>query len=322
MKKEDLEKIYNGSAKDLAEALNIGINKAYELIKEHGLRESFLNKETLIKLASECKDVNEISDKLGRSPSRVYHLFRRNSVKLPKVSRLNSTLPISKDELQKLYDKLTMAEIAEIFQVSRQTICNWVRNYGIKARKAGGRFKSYAIKYTKDEVLKVYLTEGSVELAAKSLGIKQPHFNFLLKHYGIAIKRGPLEKVKEDLLLEDYNVMSYKEMAKKYNVSLLSVYRKAKKLGLTKRKTFTFTKEYCEANYTRPYKEIAGELGCSSVTVSVAMREYNLTKKRKCNISDDDYKSYVEGVLSKKDLKEKYGYSIQTIREALRRIEK
>ena len=191
MKKEDLEKIYNGSAKDFAEALNIGINKAYELIKEHGLRESFLNKDTLIKLTAECKDVHEISAKLGRSPSRVYHLFRRKGLKLPKVSRLNSTLPISKEELQKLYDKLTMAEIAEIFQVSRQTICNWVRNYGIKARKAGGRNKVYKITHTKEQVATVYSSEGSVELASKCLGIKQSHFNFLLKHYNLSIKRGP-----------------------------------------------------------------------------------------------------------------------------------
>ena len=136
MKKEDLEKIYNGNAKDFAESLNIGINKAYELIKKHGLKDSFLNKEYLIQLCNECKDVHELSAKLGRSPSRVYLLFKRNGLKVPKLSRLNSSLPISKEELQKLYDKLTMAEIAQVFQVSRQTICNWVRNYGIKARKA------------------------------------------------------------------------------------------------------------------------------------------------------------------------------------------
>ena len=320
MKKEDLEKIYNGNAKDFAESLNIGINKAYELIKKHGLKDSFLNKEYLIQLCNECKDVHELSAKLGRSPSRVYLLFKRNGLKVPKLSRLNSTLPISKEELQKLYDKLTMAEIAQVFQVSRQTICNWVRNYGIKARKAGGRVKVYPITYTKEQILKVYTEEGSVELTAKALGIKQTHLSFLIKHHEIKIKRGPLEKVKEDVLLEDYNVLSYKEMTEKYKVSLISIYRKAKKLGLTKKKVFSFSQEYCEANYMRPYRDIAKEVGCSSVTVSVAMRQHEISKKKKCVISEEDYKLFEEGKLSKHELKEKYGYSMQTIRAALRRI--
>jgi len=70
----------------------------------------------------------------------------------------------------------------------------------------------------------------------------------------------------------------------------------------------------------RPYRDIAKEVGCSSVTVSVAMRQHEISKRKKCVISKEDYKLFEEGKLSKHELKEKYGYSMQTIRAALRRI--
>jgi hypothetical protein len=87
-------------------------------------------------------------------------------------------------------------------------------------------------------------------------------------------------------------------------------------------KRFSLSKEYCEANKERPYFEIAKELGCCVFTVFKAMKKHKISKKRACNISVEDYQSYLDGVLSEDDLKVKYDFPIKTIRLALRRIEK
>jgi len=232
---------------------------------------------------------------------------------LPKTSKLNHKIPATKADLEALYINHNMEEIAKIYGVSRQAVHNWIKNYGIKTRSVGSRHKVYAILFSKEELEKEYDLVCTLKGVADKFQVSSKHMRFMFKHYGIPLKRGPMSSLNDEELKRDFYKLSYKEMSVKYGVKLLSVFRKAKRMGLSKKKSYPLTKDYCERNRYRTNKEIAEELGCSVVTVSVNMRKHLGQKRRYIEIPDADIKAYLENKISLKALSEKYGFSIYGI---------
>jgi DNA-binding XRE family transcriptional regulator len=274
--KQDVMTNFNGCPKDLAISLNISLARAYYYIEKYSLhivnmREKFLN------AFNETRDIDLLESKLGISKNRIYCYLKEYGLKLPKRER-EFQCRVSKKDLEHLYKNHTTDEIAKIYDVSRQAVCNWLKGYGIEKRKKG-RYPLLDRSLSKDDLVKLYKELGSLRLVADKVKLKTCHVSRLFREYKIDLDYGPKPKISEDCFKRDFTKYSFDDLAKRYGVHRITIFRMAKKLGLSKRTTFNITKEYCEKNKHRPSKEIAGELGCSIALVNTKMREFGVMRK-------------------------------------------
>lgn len=274
--KEKVLSVYKGNARSLATELNISLPKAYHLIKKYNLKIVSM-REQLLNALKETQDIEVLESKLGITKNRIYSYLKELGVKLPKRA-FSFQCRVSKEDLEYLYENHTTDEIGKIYGVSRQTVCNWMVGYNIKKRTKG-RYPILDLSLTKEDLVKLYSELGSVRLIAKKLGLKVCHIHRLIKEYDISLDFGPKPKVDINVFKEDYGKYNFDELAKKYGVHKITIFRMARKLGLSKRATFAISKEFCEQNKHRTTKDIATELGCSIVLINTKMREYGVKRK-------------------------------------------
>lgn len=274
--KESVVSQYNGSPKDLAKSLNISLPSAYHYIEKYNLkivstREKFLN------ALKETQDIDVLESKLGLSKNRIYCYLKEIGLKLPKKAR-TFQCRVSKKDLEYLYETHTTEEIGKIYEVSRQTVCNWLNGYNIKKRTKG-RYPILDRSITKEFLVELYSELGSVRLIAEKVKLKTCHINRLFREYGICLDYGPKPKIDDLAFIEDYQKYDFDQLAKKYGVHRITIFRMAKKLGLSKRATYNISKEFCEQNKHKVAKDIANELGCSVALVNAKMRAYGVKRK-------------------------------------------
>lgn len=274
--KETVVSVFKGNARDLATELNINLPKAYHLIRKYDLKIVSM-REQLLNALNETQDIDILESKLGISKNRIYSYLKELGVKLPKRS-LSFQCRVSKTDLEYLYENHTTEEIGKIYGVSRQTVCNWLKGYSIKKRTKG-RYPILDRSLTKENLIKLYSELGSVRLIAERVGLKVCHINRLIKEYEIDLDFGPKPKIEAHVFIEDYDKYNFDELAKKYGVHRITIFRMARKLGLSKKSTFNISKEFCEQNKHKTTKNIADELGCSIVLINAKMREFGVKRK-------------------------------------------
>jgi len=267
---------FKGNARDLAKSLNITLPQAYHLIKKYDLK--IINmREQLLNALNETQDIDVLESKLGISKNRIYCYLKELRIKLPKRDR-GFQCKVDKKDLEHLYEKHTTEEIGKIYGVSRQTICNWLKGYEIKKRTKG-RYPILDRSITRDDLIRMYEELGSVRLIAEKLKLKVCLINRLVRKYEIDLSYGPKPKIEDDIFKEDYGKFSFDELAEKYKVHKITLFRMARRLGLSKKVRYNISKEFCEKNKHRDVKEIADELGCSIVLIKAKMREFGVKRK-------------------------------------------
>lgn len=274
--KETVVSAFKGNARNLATELNITLPQAYHLIKKYDLKIVSM-REQLLNALNEIQDIDLLESKLGISKNRIYSYLKEIGLKLPKRS-LSFQCRVSKTDLEYLYENHTTDEIGKIYGVSRQTVCNWMNGYEIKKRTKG-RYPILDRSLTKENLIKLYSELGSIRLIAEKVGLKTSHINRLVREYNIDLDFGPKPKIEDNVFIKDYGKYNFDELAKKYGVHKITIFRKARKLGLSKKSTFNITKEFCEQNKHRVAKDIAKELGCSIALINATMRKYGVQRK-------------------------------------------
>ena len=305
---------FNGDVKKMAKNLKVSPSKIYSLLKDYNLNQVKIDsKEEIEKLIQEKQDIKKVADAIGYSLARTYQLCKLHNITIPKIESV-VTLKITKEELQSLYPTYTGSQIAKMYKVSSQAVFNWLYRFNIPLRGRGNRKKVYEIILSKDELISLYKDLSISDIASK-YATTVYHIRHLLSHYGLDTKAGPRTKLKDDVLIEDYPNLTYEQIADKHNVHPISVLRRAKQLGLSKKKLFNLTKEFCEENQHRDFKDIAQELGCSLSTVRMAMYKYG---NREVDINASDIEAFKQGLLTTKDLAKTYRCSEHIVKKHLR----
>ncbi len=270
--KEQVEQVFKGSAKDLMDALNMTSYEAYAHIKEYGLK--ILKSSSIIEdLVKQDKTVDEIASITGLSLPTIYTNIKRKGLKPFKQEKEYSA---NKETLAKLYLEHHAGEISEMYNVSRQTICNWLSAYGI-TKKRGPALKLAKLA-KKDTLLDLYKEFGSVRIVSDILNLKPSQVVLLLKHYDIERKCGPKPKIEDEDFVNKIHKHSYSELSQMYGVSIMTIARKVKALNITKRVVFDIPKDYLEKNLHKKTSELAKEIGCSLPTISNYLKKYGLKK--------------------------------------------
>jgi len=312
--KEEILKAYKGDAKQLAKKLKISLSKAYSLIKENGLGQNKEEDKAKIEaLLKEAKTPKEVSKLLNLSISRVYARLKQYGLSFEKEVKY----PISKEKLEELYANNSGNTIADMYGVSRQTIYNWLSSYGITVKPKGKGKTKNLLTIPKDVLIELY-KDKSVEEIAQHFNLKVSRVNYLFKNYEIARKAGPRVKLLPEVVAKELETLSYKEVALKYGVHPISILRKAKQAGISRKKIVSISKEFCEENKHRLTREIAQELNCSVATVNIYMKRYGFSKIKRVHLTSQHIEEYKQGKITSKQLAEIYECTVYTIRQHLK----
>jgi len=109
-------------------------------------------------------------------------------------------ITLSEKDFKSFYKKLSITQLANLLGVSRLTIYRTAKQYGLTKQEAIGD--------------KLILTEAKSEILSNGTYL-----------------------VNKDQFIRLYNLLTTQKLAAHYGVSRMSIWRKAKQLGLSKRKT-------------------------------------------------------------------------------------
>lgn len=149
---------------------------------------------------------------------------------------------INIEELRKLYTEegKSRNEVAEYFGVKPYVISNLVSIHGLQKPGQEEAFQNILKKYTREEISMMYADHSHKEMA-NLLGTTGDVLNMVLKYYDLG-KRRTVQRFEEQVSEEELRRLylednySLKELAKKFNVHGLTLYKTFQKYGILKPK--------------------------------------------------------------------------------------
>lgn len=183
------------------------------------------------------------------------------------------------EELKKLYvdENRPRLEVAEHFGVKPYVISNLVFKHNLKKPGQEEAFNSVINSYTKEEFQKLYEGHSHAE-TAKILNITGDVLNRVIKFYNIG-KRSKLDRFKDSVSEEELRRLyidenySLKELADKYGVHGLTLYRTFQKYGILK------PKDKVVENIKKTLQEKYGVTNANDIPGVAEKREHTCQEK-------------------------------------------
>ena len=177
IKKEELQQMYidkEMSMYEIAKSIGVSYYAVFYMMKKYGIESRTISESKMIGIHMLSKEElqimyhdkkmtsHEIAKSIGVSYVTINNWMKKYGIESRTISEsmLRNTQILSKEELQQMYwnEEMTQKEIGESVGVSRSTIDNWMKKYGIESRiksKRGGwidgrSFKPYCNKFNNE----------------------------------------------------------------------------------------------------------------------------------------------------------------------------
>lgn len=208
----------------------------------------------------------------------------------------------------------TDAQIAEIYNMKRRTVCALREKYGIK-RKLAKDLLSY------DTMLKEVNAGKTDSQIAEEYGLTVSNVQLIRNNdYNISKSQITIEQlIPYELMLEKFEKgESDAKIAKDYNVSRICICQLRNKYGIKKRHAFSeVSYDKLKNDYSeKSDREIAKDFGCSTNAICKLREKYNIDSKVELSenkISKEDMLFYTTQDKTDIEIAQIYGFSVETI---------
>ncbi len=183
---------------EIAELYNVNESTINNKLKEYGLRTfeqirreaqrlktGTLDRETLEELINTGKSTIEIAKIYGLSISTIGRKLLEFNLQTKEQLQREITSNIKEKDLRILCKEKNAGEIALIFNVSRQTILNKLKEYGLKTKDQIQREHNALI--TANQLLEEIAQGKSPKRISESLGVSLSTYHYLLQKFNIKI---------------------------------------------------------------------------------------------------------------------------------------
>lgn len=145
----------------------------------------------------------------------------------------------------------------------------------------GGDGRYFNNKYDVDEIILAYESGTSTLDLSIKYNVHQVTIQRLLRRYGVDLSANYKAPLDMDFIIENYQTMSYKELADKFDVNEATIKRSLHRLGIYKRKTYinhrnNFSVDDFMNDFTNGMcrKEIISKYNISKTTMYRIVKKY------------------------------------------------